>query len=67
MGQFLQGLPSIADAVDPTITDPTTLPVNHFFRKDEVSRVEFVSDDLIVFVTDRNCAIYFLLLRQALK
>ena len=67
MGQLLQGLPSITDAVDPAVTDLTTLPVNHFFGKDEVGRIELVSDDLLVFVTDRNRTIDFFLPRQVFK
>ena len=50
MGQLLQGLPSITDAVDPTVADLTTFPVNHFYGKDEVGGIEIVSDDLLVFV-----------------
>ena len=66
-GQLLQCLPSITDAVDPTVADLTTLPVNHFFRKDEVGRIEIVSDDLPPFVTDRNRTIDFLLPWQVFK
>lgn len=67
MGQLLQGLPSITDAVDPTVADLNTLPVNHFFGKDEVGRIELVSDDLLVFVTDRNRTIDFFLPRVVFK
>ena len=55
------------DAVDPTVADLTTFPVNHFFGKDEVGGIEIISDDLLVFVTDRNRTINFLLPRQVFK
>ena len=67
MGQLLQGLPSIMDAVYPTLAYFTTLPVNHFYGKDKVGGIEIISDDLLVFVTDRNRTINFLLPRQAFK
>ena len=55
------------DAVDPTVADLTTFPVNHFYGKDEVGGIEIISDDPFVFVTDRNRTIDFLLPRQVFK
>ena len=40
--------------VGPIITDLTTLTVYHYFGKDKVGGIDIVSDDLLVFVTDRN-------------
>ena len=55
------------DAVDPTVADLTTLPVNHFFGKDEVGRIDLVPDDHTVFAAVRNRTIDFLSPRQVFK
>ena len=49
------------DAGAPTVADLTTLPVNHFFGKDEVGRIDLVPDDHTVFAAVRNRTIDFLL------